>query len=85
MNCNDRLQNYGLIEGLNHKKGKIQDSSEKRNYRGILLLRSACICSSLFGIRDVKAASEETFLTSRVKGALPFRGVFGRKISFNEV
>ena len=63
MNCNDRLQKYGLIKGLNHKKGKIQDTSEKRNYRGILPLRSAYICTSLFGIRDVKGASEERFLT----------------------
>ena len=69
MNCSDRLQKYGLINGLNHKKSKTQDTSEKRNYRGI---QSRCeVCTSLFGIRDVKAASEERFLTSRVKGALP--------------
>ena len=70
IDCSDRLQKYGLTKGLNHKKGKIQDTLEKRNYRGILPLRSAYICTSLFGIREVKAALEERFLTSRVKGVL---------------
>ena len=70
MNCNDRLQKEGLIKGVNHKKGKIQDTHKKRNYRGILRLRSAYICTSLFGTREVKAALEERFLTSRMKDVL---------------
>lgn len=85
MNCNDRLQKEGLIKGVNHKKGKIQDTHKKKELSWHSPVAKCLYMYFIIRYQGSKSSLGGEIFNFKDEGCFSCRGVFGRKISFNEV